>query len=118
MPAPPRQSVADFLDALEPRQRPHLETLRRLSREFDEVDEALMWNQPAYRRDGMQWMLQAFKNHCSLRFSTEFFGKHKDTVTAAGYESGAGFLKIPYSKDVPEDLCRTLMGARLDDTGG
>lgn len=114
MPAPKRKSVQDFFDLLEPHQRPHLEELRRISLTYTpQVSEELRWNQPAYLKDGFQWMLQAFGKHCSLRFTPEFFADHKDAVTAAGYESGAGFLKILYTQDVPEDLCRRLIDARL-----
>lgn len=118
MPAPKRKDVQDFFDRLEPHQRPHLDRLREISRDYlPKVSEELRWNQPAYVAGGLQWMLQAFGKHCSLRFTPEFFADHKDAVTAAGYESGAGFLKILYTQDVPEELCRRLIEARLAGSG-
>src|SRR5699024_3616214 len=103
MPAPKRRSVQDFFDKLGPQQREHLDKLREISLSYaPRVSEELRWNQPAYVADGTEWMLQAYKNHCSLRFTPDFFGAHRDAVADAGYESGEGFLKIRYDQDVPE----------------
>lgn len=115
MPSPKRESTDDFFERLEAHQRPHLEQLRGLSLEFvPQVSEVLRWNQPAYLREGTQlWMLQAFGKHCSLRFTPAFFADHVAEVNAAGYEAGAGFLKILYTQQVPATLCRRLIEARL-----
>ncbi|MFV0535225.1 MAG: DUF1801 domain-containing protein [Cumulibacter sp.] len=114
MPAPQRSGVQDFFDRLEPQQREHLERLREISLSYvPRVSEELRWNQPAYIADGMQWMLQAFGKHCSLRFTPEFFADHRGAVAAAGYGYGAAFLKILYAEEVPEALCRQLIDARL-----
>ena len=116
MPFPKRSDVDDFFAQLPDYQRPHLEALRALSREVDpEAVEVLKWNLPTYVRGEKtnQWMLQSFKNHCSLRFSPAFFGPHKAAVTAAGYESGEGFVKLLYTQPLPIDLLTTLMRARV-----
>jgi uncharacterized protein YdhG (YjbR/CyaY superfamily) len=116
MPMPKRASVEDYFEQLDDRQRPHLEQLRRLSLESDPAaEEKLAWNLPVYVRDGKTrlWMLQNFKNHCSLRFPPRFFGPHKAEVEAAGYETGAGFIKLPYDREIPPALCRELMAARI-----
>ena len=117
MPAPSRSSVDDFLGALEDRQRPHLDRLRALSLSIDDqVVEGLSYNFPAYRLDGDQlWMLQAFTNHCSVRFDTDWFGEHQEEVAEAGFDHGAGFIKLPYSRDVPADLVTSLLTARVAD---
>jgi uncharacterized protein YdhG (YjbR/CyaY superfamily) len=116
MPMPKRASVEDYFAQLDGRQRPHLEQLRRLSIETDpEAEEKLAWNLPVYVRDGSTrlWMLQNFKNHCSLRFPPRFFAAHKADVEAAGYEAGEGFIKLPYDREIPTELCRGLMQARI-----
>jgi uncharacterized protein YdhG (YjbR/CyaY superfamily) len=72
MPMPKRASVDDYFAQLDDTQRRHLEALRELSREADpEAREELKWNLPVYVRgkNTNLWMLQNFKNHCSLRFS-------------------------------------------------
>ncbi|MFN8202399.1 MAG: DUF1801 domain-containing protein [Solirubrobacteraceae bacterium] len=118
MPMPKRSSVEDYFEQLDDYQRPHLEQLRRLSVEADpKAEEKLAWNLPVYVRDGTArlWMLQSFKNHCSLRFPPRFFAGHKAEVAAAGYEFGAGFVKLPYDRDVPTELCKALMQARIDE---
>lgn len=118
MPMPKRASVDDFFAKLDEYQRPHLETLRALSREADpEAREELKWNLPAYVRgkNTNLWMLQNFKNHCSLRFSTEFFATQKARVLAAGYEAGEGFIKLPYERELPIELLKSLMRARVED---
>jgi hypothetical protein len=80
MPMPKRSSVDDFFAQLNDVQRPHLEALREMSRDADpEAREELKWNLPVYVR-GKQtslWMLQNFKNHCSLRFPPPFFATQK-----------------------------------------
>lgn len=117
MPMPKRASVDDYFARLEPHQRPHLEALRELSRAADpQAREQLKWNLPTYvRGDGNTslWMLQNFKHHCSLRFPPPFFATQKAAVQDAGYESGAGFIKLPYEQELPTELLRALMQARI-----
>ena len=113
---PKRTSVDDYFAQLDDLQRPHLEALRALSVEVDpEAREVLKWNLPVYVRgeNTNQWMLQNFKNHCSLRFSPEFFSAQKAAVEAAGYEFGEGFIKLPYKLELPTELLKRLMQARV-----
>ena len=116
MPMPKRASVDNFFAQLSDIQRPHLESLRKLSLEVDpEAREELKWNLPVYVRgkNTNLWMLQNFKNHCSLRFNPPFFATQKAAVEAAGYEAGEGFIKLPYRRELPTDLLKTLMHARV-----
>jgi uncharacterized protein YdhG (YjbR/CyaY superfamily) len=124
MPMPKRASVDDFFAQLNEDQRPHLEALRSLSLDADpDAREELKWNLPVYVRgkNTNLWMLQNFKNHCSLRFPPPFFATQKATVEAAGYEAGEGFIKLSYDRELPTKLLRSLMQARIRDyetTGG
>jgi uncharacterized protein YdhG (YjbR/CyaY superfamily) len=118
MPMPKRSSVEDYFDQLTPTQRPHLDVLRELSLNTDpQAWEELKWNLPVYVRgeNNRLWMLQNFKNHCSLRFPPRFFASHKTEVEAAGYEAGEGFIKLPYDREIPIALCTALMQARIDE---
>jgi uncharacterized protein YdhG (YjbR/CyaY superfamily) len=115
---PKRSSVDDFFGQLNDAQRPHLEVLRRLSLEADhEAREELKYNLPVYVRgkNTNLWMLQNFKNHCSLRFSPPFFATQKAAVDAAGYMFGEGFIKLPYDRELPTELLKALMQARVKD---
>ena len=115
---PKRSSVDDFFAQLSDVQRPHLNALRKLSSEVDPgAREVLKWNLPVYVRgeNTNLWMLQNFKNHCSLRFPPPFFATQKAAVEAAGYESGAGFIKLPYDRALPTELLKALMRARIED---
>ena len=118
MPMPKRSSVDDFFARLTDLQRPHLEALRKLSRDADpRALEALKWNLPVYVRgeNTSLWMLQNFKHHCSLRFPPPFFATQKAAVEAAGFEAGAGFVKLPYDRELPVALLKTLMAARVEE---
>jgi uncharacterized protein YdhG (YjbR/CyaY superfamily) len=118
MPMPKRASVDDFFAQLNDVQRPYLEALRALSREADpEAREELKWNLPAYVRgeNTNLWMLQNFKEHCSLRFSPAFFATQKAAVDAAGYEAGDGFIKLPYDRELPTEFLTALMRARVEE---
>jgi len=113
---PKRTSVDDYFAQLSEAQCPHLEALRTLSHDVDPgAREELKWNLPVYVRGDKTnlWMLQNFKNHCSLRFTPEFFGPHRAEVEAAGYEAGEGFIKLPYDRPLPMPLLKKLMKARL-----
>lgn len=115
---PKRESVDDYFAHLNDVQRPHLETLRELSIDADPAArEELKWNLPVYVRGEKAnlWMLQNFKQHCSLRFSPSFFVSQKATVEAAGYEAGEGFVKLPYNRELPVDLLKALMHAWVED---
>ena len=116
MPMPRRTSVDDFFAKLTDVQRPHLEALRTLSFEIDpDVREELKWNLPTYvgGENTNLWMLQNFKNHCSLRFTPAFYATQKATVEAAGYDGGSGFIKLPYNRELPTGLVKDLMHARI-----
>jgi uncharacterized protein YdhG (YjbR/CyaY superfamily) len=118
VPMPKRASVDDYFEQLDDVQRPHLEALRELSRKADrKAREELKWNLPVYVRgkNTNLWMLQNFKNHCSLRFSPPFFAAHRDAVEAAGYEAGEGFIKLPYNRELPTKLLKALMRSRVED---
>ena len=115
---PKRTDVDDFFAQLDDVQRPHLEALRALSAEVDpEAREELKWNLPVYVRgkNTNQWILQNFKRHCSLRFSPEFFATQKNLVEAAGYEAGEGFIKLPYTRELPIELLKMLMQSRVSE---
>ena len=115
---PKRSSVDDFFAQVNEVQRPHLEALRELSLEADsEAREELKWNLPVYvaGEKTTLWMLQNFKNHCSLRFPPPFFATQKTAVEAAGYEAGEGFIKLPYERELPTELLAALMQARLEE---
>jgi len=116
MPMPKRASVDAFFAQLNDIQRPHLTALRKLSSDVDpEAREVLKWNLPVYVRgeNTNLWMLQNFKNHCSLRFNPPFFSAQKGAVEAAGYEFGEGFIKLPYNRELPTELLKKLMRARV-----
>jgi uncharacterized protein YdhG (YjbR/CyaY superfamily) len=118
MPMPRRSSVDDFFAQLNDVQRPHLEALRALSLAADaDARETLKWNLPVYVRgkNTSLWMLQNFKNHCSLRFPPPFFATQKAAVEDAGYEAGAGFIKLPYDRELPTALLKALMRARVEE---
>lgn len=118
MPMPKRSSVDDYYAQLNDAQRPHLETLRDLSLAADpEAREELKWNLPVYvgGENTSLWMLQNFKHHCSLRFPPPFFATQKAAVEAAGYEAGAGFIKLPYARGLPIELLKALMQARVEE---
>ena len=72
---------------------------------------------PVYVRgeNASLWMLQNFKNHCSLRFPPPFFATQKAAVEAAGFEAGQGFIKLPYDSELPTKLLKALMRARVEE---
>jgi len=115
---PKRTGVDDFFAQLSDAQRPHLEALRRLSLDADpEAGEELKWNLPVYVRDKKTslWMLQNFKKHCSLRFPPPFFATQRAAVNTIGFEAGEGFIKLPYERELPTELLKALMRARVEE---
>ena len=118
MPMPRRSSVDNFFAQLNDVERSHLEALRELSLAADpEAREELKWNLPVYVRGERTnlWMLQNFKNHCSLRFPPPFFATQKAAVEVVGYEAGEGFIKLPYDRELPTELLKALMQARVEE---
>ncbi|MFT4286931.1 iron chaperone [Nocardioides sp.] len=122
MPAPKVASVEDYFARLGEVEAPHLERLRELSlagAAGTGVEEALRFNTPAYvkgaPKPAMVWMLQCFKNHCSIRFPVPFFGAFRDEAAAAGYDAIQGALKIRWDQEVPEALVARLIAARIED---
>jgi uncharacterized protein YdhG (YjbR/CyaY superfamily) len=115
MPSPKRESLEDYFARLTTTQAPHVTSLRELSLSAAPgIVEKLAWNNPAYHLDDVRlWMIQSYKEHCSLRFPPHQFGAHRAEVEEAGYESGEGFLKIRYDQDLPDALVPKLIGYRL-----
>lgn len=114
---PKRVDPDDYYAQLPDVARPHLLTLRELCRDgLPKAEEVLHWNNPAFVQDGTRLlMLQSFKAHCSLRFPTRQFATQRATVEAAGYEAGEGFIKLPYDRELPVDLLKSLIRARLEE---
>ena len=110
-----RADVTDYYAQLSDDQLPHMEKLRELSlAAAPDLVETLHWNNPAYLEDRVRlWMLQAFKNHCSLGFPPSQFGEHRAEVESAGFEAGGGFIKLPYDRPLPVDLGQRLIRYRL-----
>ena len=117
MPSPKRADLGDYYAQLPEFARPHLTALRELCRTgLPKAEEALHWNNPAFVQDGVRLlMLQSYKQHCSLRFPTRQFASQRETVEAAGYEAGEGFIKLPYERELPVALLTELIQARLDE---
>ena len=118
MPMPKHTSADDYFTQLADVQRPHLQALRKMSLNADaKAREELKWNVPVYVRNEKTnlWMLQNFKAHCSLRFTPEFFATQRSAVEAAGFETGEGFIKLPYTQALPTRLLKSLMQARVRD---
>ncbi len=118
MPMPKRASVDDYFAHVADVQQPHLQALRKLSLAADaKAREELKWNLPVYVRgeNTNLWMLQNFKQHCSLRFTPKFFATQKEAVEDEGFEAGAGFIKLPYTRALPTKLLKSLMKARVCD---
>lgn len=112
-----RADIADYYAHLSDVQLPHLRQLRELSRAAaPNLVETLDWNNPVYLEDGVRlWMLQASKQHCSLRFPPRWFGGHRAEVEAAGFEAGEGFIKLPFDRPLPVDLIKRLLQYRLSE---
>lgn len=117
MPSPKRSDVADYYTQLPEVAVPHLTKLRELCQAgMPDAVEELKWNNPTFIQDDTRLvMLQSFQQHCSLRFPTRQFATQADAVEAAGYEAGAGFIKLPYDRDLPVALLEQLIKARLDE---
>jgi uncharacterized protein YdhG (YjbR/CyaY superfamily) len=116
MAMPRRTDVDDYYEQLAPAARSHLDKLRELSRATaPTAREKLQWNQPAYLLDSRLWMLQAFKQHASLRFPLRIVAEHRAEIEAIGYDVGSGMIKLPYDKELPVAVLRLLMKARLDE---
>jgi uncharacterized protein YdhG (YjbR/CyaY superfamily) len=44
-----------------------------------------------------------------MPFPPPFFVTQKATVEAAGYDAGEGFIKLPYERELPIELLKSLM---------
>ena len=115
MPSPKRDDLDDYYARLPDIARPHMTALRSLCRNgLAKAEEVLHWNNPAFVQDGTRLlMLQSFKRHCSLRFPTRQFAGQVAAVESAGYEAGEGFIKLPYDRELPVELLKRLIAARL-----
>ncbi|AZZ39927.1 DUF1801 domain-containing protein [Acidipropionibacterium jensenii] len=112
-----RANVSDYYSKLPRVAQPHLGELRRLcQQELPRAEEVLHWNTPAFVQDGTRLvMLQSFKKHASLRFPTRYFSTVAEDVASAGFDAGAGFIKLPYDTGLPVDLLSRLIAGRRDE---
>jgi uncharacterized protein YdhG (YjbR/CyaY superfamily) len=112
MPRP--ASVDDYIDALPPVAREHLNELRTLSREAaPNANEAIKWGYPAYvhAKGVILFMFSGHKNHVSVAFTPSTRTAFDDELTR--YETGKGTVSLPYGDPVPSDLLRRMIAYRI-----
>jgi uncharacterized protein YdhG (YjbR/CyaY superfamily) len=100
-------TIAGYIEAAPPEGRPHLHRLYPILKGVaPEADEAIKWGTPFFVEPRFLFAFSAHKAHCNFAPTAAVMEAFRGDVD--GYKTTKGFLQIPYSKPVPEELIREM----------
>ena len=112
MPGKPK-SFDDYLGRLPDDQRAALERLRTIIHAAAPgAEEAINYQLPMFRLNGMLVAIGARKNHCALYLMSNSTAKQFATELA-GYDTSTGTVRFTADKPLPVTLVRKLVKARI-----
>jgi uncharacterized protein YdhG (YjbR/CyaY superfamily) len=89
-----------------------LEELRQaISESAPEAEEAISYQMPAFKLNGILVWFAAFKNHVGFYPKTSAIEAFKEELS--GYEISKGTIRFPINKPVPLDLVKKIVRYRV-----
>lgn len=102
---PKFKTVDDYIDYYSGETKSRLEALRRtIKKAAPKADEAISYNMPGYKQDGVLIYFSAFKKHISLFPRPSAFKKELEK-----YKGGKGTIQIPNEEPLPLKLITEIV---------
>lgn len=95
-----------------PEQQDFLRRLRDLSRaNAPTAGEGLKWGNPAYFLDTILFAFAGYQRHANFVFTPTTKEAFADRLT--DFDTGKGSIKLPYDREIPEDLLAEMIAYRI-----
>jgi len=105
------KTIDEYIQSFPPDVQQPLERMRQTIREeVPEATEAISYNMPAFKLNGILVWFAAFKNH--IGFYPRPSGIEAFTKELAPYKSTKGAVQFPLNKPVPYELVRKVVRFR------
>jgi uncharacterized protein YdhG (YjbR/CyaY superfamily) len=109
-------TIAEYIEAAPEQARGHLRALHALLKDVaPDAVQAIKWGSPVYEEKRILFSFSAFNKHATFMPTRSTIGPFKEEIAAAGYETGADTIQLPYDKPVPVDLLIRLAEHRAAD---
>ncbi len=97
------QTIDDYIAARDASVRPRLERLRAVIHEaIPDAEESISWSMPTFRKGRNLIHFAAFRQHIGLYPGDEAVTAFAEEL--AGYDVSKGTVRLPHSRELPEDL--------------
>lgn len=106
------KTVDEYIDAFPKNVQIVLQELRQVIREAaPEAKEAISYQMPAFKLNGILVWFAAFKNHIGFYPKMSAIEAFKKEL--AGYEVSKGTIRFPLDKPIPFDLVKRIVKYRV-----
>jgi len=107
-------TVDEYIATAPAARQQRLGELRALSLEHAPgATEGLKWGSPAYWTGVILFVFSGHAQHCNAVFTPSTLEAFRGELEAAGFELGAGAVKIPYGVELPSELLGRMMTHRV-----
>ena len=97
------QTIDEYIAAQDERVQPRLDEIRAiLKKALPEAEECISWSMPTYRKGRNIIHFAAFKKHIGVYPGGEATEKFAEEL--AEYDTSKGTIRLPYDRELPEDL--------------
>ena len=97
------QTIDEYIAAQDERVQPRLNEIRAiLKKALPETEECISWSMPTYRKGRNIIHFAAFKKHIGVYPGGEATEKFAEEL--AEYDTSKGTIRLPYDRELPEDL--------------
>lgn len=97
------QTIDEYIAAQDERVQPRLNKIRAILRKaLPEAEECISWSMPTYRKGRNIIHFAAFKKHIGVYPGGEATEKFAEEL--AEYDTSKGTIRLPYDRELPEDL--------------
>jgi uncharacterized protein YdhG (YjbR/CyaY superfamily) len=106
------QTVDEYISALPPSARAAMVTLRQaIGKAAPQAEEAISYNMPAFKLNGILVWYAAFKNHIGLYPRASAIAAFKAEL--ASYKTSKGAIQFPIGKPIPISLVKQIVKFRI-----
>ena len=97
------QTIDEYIAAQDERVQPRLNEIRAiLKKALPEAEECISWSMPTYSKGRNIIHFAAFKKHIGVYPGGEATEKFAEEL--AEYDTSKGTIRLPYDRELPEDL--------------
>jgi len=107
-------TVDEYLSALPKDVRDIVKKLRETIRQAaPQAEEAISYNMPAFKQDGILVWYAAFKKHIGFFPKTSAIAAFRDDLAA--YKTSKGTIQFPIEKGIPTNLVKRIVKFRVNE---